>query len=55
MCILQERRQKPRALRRLAPRLHSWSAWAGIRTQVCLTVGEDTQDKEELGATERGQ
>lgn len=51
---LQERRQRPRALRGLAPRPHSWSDWPGIRSQVCLTVGEDPQDKAGLGVTERG-
>lgn len=54
MSILQGRSRRPRAVRRLAPRPHSWSDWAGIRTQVCLALSEDTQDKAALWVTERG-
>lgn len=53
MCVLQERRQRPRAVKRLVPRPHSWPGWAGIRTQICLTMGEDTQNKVGFGVTER--
>lgn len=42
------------ALRGLAPRPLSWSDWAGVRSQTCVAVGEDPQDRAGLGVTERG-